>query len=380
MVNCEWITKGLRLEFTTRDNSLYYTTRPCCHMHGDSIDKVYKKWHKCDSWQDLEQHPNRMHFIQWQNQQQKFHPACKICEQAQAQGTKNPRLMYTENDEVDYHILDVVVGNTCNLACPFCAPNVSSLIEKIASQHNGVLPGKWGNDPEVNGNPVEVARVVADFINNRRIGELKIIGGEPLLYDNWNEIGKVISSGVCQKMKLTFTTNGTVMNNSIIRNLSQVKNSKITVSIDSIDKNYDFIRWPYSWDKVNKNIKMLFDKKPSSCFVNVESLVTIFNFELLPEIIEYFNRFPSFSFNFDLKPKNSELDFKVLPQNIIQSVYDRITNKTVRAELEYVLDNYHTMNLNSKRKHSTASVKWFLNQRQMNSSVLGSKTVEYLQL
>ena len=380
MTTCEWITKGLRVEFTTIKNLLHYRTRPCCHMHGNLFDDEYKKWKICNGWEDLENHPNRSYFIDWQNNNNKLHKACYPCVKAEEFDTKNPRLMYKKNNLVDYHILDVVVGSTCNLACPFCAPNVSSLVEKIASQYSVKLPGKWSNEPVVNGDQKLVAKIVSEFIKNRRVGELKVIGGEPLLHDNWYEIGKVISSGTCSDMTLTFTTNGTVMNENIIDNLRKVKDSKITVSIDSIGKNYDFIRWPYSWDKVNKNIQMLLENKPSSAHVNVDGLVTIFNFELLPEIINDFERFPSYSFNFDLKPIGSELDFKVLSKDIIYDVYSKVNAKRIKNNIESVLDNYHTMNLNSKREHSTASVKWFLNQRQMDSSVLGSKTVEYLQL
>lgn len=384
MVNCEWISKALRVEFTTVNNELYFRSRPCCHMHGLKMDKKYQKWAKCNRWEDLENHDNRHHFIDWQNTNTTFHPACIPCETAERSGGTNPMNHWKKNDTVDYHILDVVVGNTCNLACPFCGPNVSSLIEKITNNFTDkkILPGKWGHNTEVNGNPVDVARVVSEFIANRRVGTLKVIGGEPLLAENWSEIGKVIDSGACNDMKLMFTTNATVMNKKIINNLHKVKTSIITVSLDSINENYNFIRWPHNWDKALRNTKYLLDNKPESSFVNVDNLVTVFNFEYLPDIIEVFKQFPSYSFNFDLKPIGSELDFKVLPESILYDTLKKLNNNDKHScnTIEYVLDNYKDLNQQHLIEKTKSSVKWFLEQRQMSKYVLGKNTIEYLQL
>lgn len=384
MVNCEWISKALRVEFTTKNDKLYFKSRPCCHMHGFNIDRKYQQWVECNSWEDLENHDNRHHFIDWQNTHTTFHPACVPCETAERSGGVNPMYHWKKNDAVDYHILDVVVGNTCNLACPFCSPTVSSLIEKITNNvtDKTILPGKWGHSPEVNGKPVDVARVVSDFIANRRVGTLKVIGGEPLLAENWNEIGKVIDSGACNDMGLTFTTNATVMNKKIIDNLHKVKSSNVTVSLDSINENYNFIRWPHNWDKALKNTQYLLDNKPESSFVNVDNLVTVFNFEYLPDIIQVFEQFPSYSFNFDLKPIGSELDFKVLPESILYDTLKKLNNNDRHSctTIEYVLDNYKDLNQQHLIDKTKSSVKWFLEQRQMPKQVLGKNTIEYLQL
>ena len=379
---CPYIDKALRFEFSTnQDNDLVFRTRPCCHMHGGKFDNQYKKWQVCNTWQDLESHDNRLYFLDWQKNTDKLHDACHPCIEVEKHNpTKSPRFIFPKETVLDYHILDVVVGNTCNLACPFCAPNVSSLIEKITSGYKdrSKLPGKWSHDPEVNGNPSKVAKVVADFLKNRNIGELKIIGGEPLLAENWTEIGKVIDQGLCSDTTLVFTTNGTVMNEKIIKNLKQVKDSKVTVSIDSIGSNYDFIRWPYKYNKVQQNVDYLIDQKPNSTWVNVDGLVTIINFEFLPDIIGEFKRWPSFSFMFDLKPDGSELDYKVLSKDIINQVYKNINFDNVKKQLEFTLDNYDDLNMSYLKSKTKNSLEWFLKQRRMDKTVLGENTLKYL--
>lgn len=380
-IECEYINKALRLEFAEKNNKLYFRSRPCCHMHGDLIDNQYKQWKECNSWEDIEFHENSLFFKQWSMKEAGWHPACHPCELAESSGSRSPRFILSPDENVDYHLLDVVIGNTCNLACPFCAPNVSSLIEKMASTYDGKLPGKWGNDPEINANPTLVSSIISDFIDNRRVSELKIIGGEPLLSDNWSEFEKLILSGRCSDMQLTFTTNGTVMNSRVIDSLKSVKSSKITVSIDSINENYEFIRWPYKWNKLQDNLKFLFDNKPSSTHVHIDALVNIFNFELLPEITQVFNQWPSTNFMTDLKPKGSELDFKVLPLEILEYVYENIEGySNLRAEIKTVIDNYDDMNLLHLKNKTVWSVNWFLKQRSMTKAVLGAKTQQYLGL
>jgi MoaA/NifB/PqqE/SkfB family radical SAM enzyme len=382
-ITCPYITKGLRLEFSTSVyKELLYRTRPCCHMHGDKFDNDLKQWNVCNTWQDLETHNNRKHFINWENNKGTFHNACWPCSNIeQHTPQRSPRFIYKDNIEVDYHILDVVIGSTCNLACPFCAPNVSSLIEKISKKYTKKeLPGKWKNEPTINGNPISVAKVVSEFISNRRVGELKIIGGEPLLVENWNEISKVINSDLCNNMSLTFTTNGTIMNKKIISNLYKVKSSKITVSVDSIENNYNFIRWPYNWNKVKDNINYLLEHKPTSAFVNIDGLVNIFNFELLPIIEQEFNKWPSYSFMFDLKPEGSPMDFKVLPKEILKDVYNKLQNKHMKSSIEYAIDNYEILNYQDKYNEAVRTCKWFLKQRNMTKDVFGIKTIKYLGL
>lgn len=382
--SCPYIDKGLRLEFSTDEkNNLIFRTRPCCHMHGGKFSNDYKKWQVCKNWKDLESHANRNFFLDWQNNNEDLHPACHPCIEIEKHNPeRSPRFLFPFDTDLDYHILDVVVGNTCNLACPFCAPNVSSLIEKIVKKYpdQKSLPGKWSHDPQVNGDPIKVAQVVADFISNRKVGELKIIGGEPLLAENWNEIGKVIDQGLCKDTSLTFTTNGTIMNQKIIDNLCKVKNSKITVSIDSIGKNYNFIRWPYTYEKVKKNVDYLMENKPESAWVNIDGLISVINFEYLPEIINEFKRWPSFSFMFDLKPEGSELDYKVLPKEIIENVYTNVDFKDVKKHLEYILDTYDNLNMQHLKLKTKNSLEWFFAQRSMDKSVLGPKTIEYLGL
>ena len=63
-ITCPYITKGLRLEFSTSVyKELLYRTRPCCHMHGDKFDNDLKQWNVCNTWQDLETHNKFAEYI-----------------------------------------------------------------------------------------------------------------------------------------------------------------------------------------------------------------------------------------------------------------------------------------------------------------------------
>ena len=102
----------------------------------------------------------------------------------------------------------------------------------------------------------------------------------------------------------------------------------------------------------------------------------------MPDIIQVFKQFPSYSFNFDLKPIGSELDFKVLPESILYDTLKKLDNNDRHSctTIEYVLDNYKDLNQQHLIDKTKSSVKWFLEQRQMPKQVLGKNTIEYLQL
>lgn len=384
-IDCPYFRKSLRLEFSQQEGQTVVKTRPCCHMHGAKIPSgEYKNWMPVNTWEDLERHPNRDYFINYQQTNTEFHPACSPCEEVErVNPERSPRIYQQKEVEPgdDYFLLDVVVGSTCNLACPFCSAEVSSLIAQVAAKHQDeALPVKWRDTPKVNAEPASVGNLIADFIENRKVKRLKIIGGEPLLKENWDPLSNLIESGACQEMDFALTTNGTIVNDRLISNLHKVKSAILTVSADSIGKNYDFIRWPYSWEKAKKNIDYLIDNAPESTHINVDGVVSIINFELLPEADVEFSNWYSHSFNFDLKPSGSALSHLVLPESILKYVYDNIKRKYMRRSIEWALDNYKEENLQHLRDQTRAQLKFLLRQRGMSSDVFGPLTQEYLDL
>jgi sulfatase maturation enzyme AslB (radical SAM superfamily) len=377
-IYCAYVNKGLRVNFLERNSKSTFRTTPCCHLHKDLIPDEPKKFIPLINADSITEHP-ALDFFKDAFKDGEFHPSCKSCIDAEAAGLESVRQKLNDlehaESEYDYLKLDVVMSNKCNLACPFCSQGSSSLIQTIAQKYDtDELPEHWkkGTEPQVE--TQTIGETCAELLKKYKIHTFKIIGGEPLLKENWEPIGKVLDEDYCRDLNLEITSNGTIMNADIIRRLSKAKHTKLRISVDSIGTNYDFIRWPHSWGKMKKNLLYLRDNKPDNCDVQISILVNILNFEFLPDIEKFFaeeNIYPGFDFT--LKPSNSPLQWTNLPDNIIDYVYNNVTDESIKNPI---------LNRNAAKRDIRDIIKdieFYLTQRGMKSQdVLAPMTRKWL--
>jgi len=73
---------------------------------------------------------------------------------------------------------------------------------------------------------------------------------------------------------LTINTNGSIDDELLYQTLcNNFKKVSLSISIDSINENYHYVRWPGSWQKMHKNLKS---------FANYQKQFKNFNFFLTP--------------------------------------------------------------------------------------------------
>ena len=92
------------------------------------------------------------------------------------------------------------------------------------------------------------------------------------------------------------------------------------ISVDSIGSNYEFIRWPHTWKKIEKNLNFLKNNQVDNVKIAIDNLVNIFNFEFLPEIEEYFWNTKRVGYSCEIKPATSLMNYQNLPEHIILSL------------------------------------------------------------
>jgi molybdenum cofactor biosynthesis enzyme MoaA len=200
--------------------------------------------------------------------------------------------------------------------------------------------------------------MVADILNKYKVHTLKLIGGEPFLKENWDKISEVISGNCGKDLHLDVTSNGTILNDEIFEKLSKTKSAHLRLSVDSIEKNYEFIRWPHKWSKMHKNLDYLRNKKFNNITMSVNNLVNIFNFEFLPEI----------------KPTTHPQNYQNLPEHIIEYVRSRVKRDSLRKGLVKGNNNY-------TKDQIKKEFEVLLAQRKMKAEdVIGPMTREWLGL
>ena len=159
--------------------------------------------------------------------------------------------------EQDPTSIQLEVGNLCNLKCRMCNPHFSSQIQRdpvhgkwfdFGSNYQDLLnSNKWYESPEL---------IINQLVKDP--GKLKyfsVIGGEPLLSKSLKEVLIALAdAGVGENLMLQMTTNGVSFTEDWYEVLGRYKNVFLTISIDGIENEYEYIRAPAKWKTIVKNI------------------------------------------------------------------------------------------------------------------------------
>jgi len=214
-------------------------------------------------------------------------PACSVCWKMEDKGLKSYRNnSFDENTALDYEknleIIDVTISNICNLRCRMCTPGNSNLLMKdhkyfeennLLSELGDAIKDRWSASvPHATHQSPQWKWLLE---NPSKIKMLKMSGGEPF-YDK--EVIKLLQSYIdndtAKDIVLAFHTNGTQFDDNLISMLQQFKGNKHTLSIDGVNKVYDYIRYPGTFKEIENQLP-----KYISEVVDVEDWVD-FNFVL----------------------------------------------------------------------------------------------------
>ena len=376
---CNYVEKGIRVKLFDTQYGVHATVVPCCHTTGLYIPEEFKKPQRVSSAEDVMNNKTLLFFKDYFDNNNDMPKACIACINHESKGLVSPRQSINKENYDDYDIskLDVVLGNSCNLACPFCSSYASSLIDKLSRKLDvDERPKSWFPLQNVASfGSAETTTIVAEILSKHKVHTLKLIGGEPFLKENWDRIAKVIDSGVCNDMHLEVTTNGTILNDEIFERLSKTKSAHLRISVDSTDDNYEFIRWPHKWDKMHKNLKYLRNNKFDNIHISVSNLVNIYNFEFLPEIEAYFSDVNNVvGYSTEIKPETHLMNYQNLPEHIISGVRKNIKRESLRQALVKGDNNY-------TKEQIKKEFDVLLAQRKMKAEdVIGPMTREWLGL
>jgi hypothetical protein len=154
--------------------------------------------------------------------------------------------------------------NVCNLACRSCGGWDTSLYwtegEYYTNEYNTTRIDKSGN--KVAGNDfVQLRQKVyhnSDLWEPKdlhNVEKLSFFGGEPLLDKQHSKLlQKVIDAGNANVTTLFYSTNGQQIGKHYEELWSQFKRVEIFFSIDGIEKQFEYLRWPGNWEKTKTNI------------------------------------------------------------------------------------------------------------------------------
>lgn len=249
--------------------------------------------------------------------------------------------------------MDIKFGNKCNLGCVMCEPTSSSLIGKERATNN--LPDILLDELSNKKNP---KKILYNF-NNVDFQDLKTHahtlrkfsakGGEPMLLPYYNEwIDYLVENNYSKNISMFTVTNGTIDVSHKVENFSKFKEFEICWSVDAVGQNFNYVRWPASFDKVRKNHYKLLDRVKEKKYqnfqfkfntvthsLNVDQMIPIVKYaeelELVKDITFLYAHSPD-AMNPGLISENTLENFKYEIENYINE------NGKFETELEDILN------------------------------------------
>lgn len=341
---CQWADRGLALH---NSGGALLCCRSQTYLQDPQGQQIYWHSHKFeDAWNS----PTRRE-IQDALTRGERHPNCVYCWQEEAAGKESHRQLAIkeqhatiEDDEPYALLMDLKLGNICNLSCRTCNPWVSSkwyadwweTIDRHKTNNN--IPVFNGYKDYLN-SCYKNGRLSYD-IDNRQLWDqlaewlpraqyIDIYGAEPMMIDPLFDALQVsVDRGTAANQHIHFNTNGTLWDDRKIQTLTHFKKTFIDVSIDGLYDQFDYLRNGASWDTVIENLERyrpLFYEHRTRHRLSVNCTISVLNIFYLPEVWDYFQERGLFvAWNIAQFPEH--ISTKSLPQATKSVIADKLLN------------------------------------------------------
>ena len=345
--------------------------KPCCNSFYINTDKHYfdKDGYTHNSWFTSE----RMNELRKNLLNGVEDSMCDICWKAEKLSGESLRTTYLRNNRFrDYQnnddivknpqikYLDLKLSNECNLKCRMCDYTSSHKIledmEAIEKDKTLTLPDNYSRSPShekfidsrgIKQMPDHVFdELVNDILPNLEL--LKITGGEPLVQQQVLKLFDIcIDKGYAKNIKLNITTNATKFTKKFLTRLNDFKSVHFDVSCDGFGTVYDYIRYPFNWNKFVKRIDSIIESNMSYSIATVPQM---YNVENLPKLQDWNSKVQPNSgnpvfLNTLLRPESNYNSLRYVPIHILEDVHKKIkknkSSDVLISRLEKLIDkNY----------------------------------------
>ena len=238
---------------------------------------------------------------------------------------------YTKPDSFNLHHIDIRWSNTCNYACVYCGP---------------VLSSKWADELkiQVEQPSLERKKELKDFIfsNIAQLKNVYMAGGEPLLMkENEEFLNRLLLEN--PDVVLRVNTNLSKTNTRVLDLICKFKNVHWTVSAESMAEQFEYMRYGGSWQDFLENLDLV--RQLSHHKLTFNMTWGVLNYLSLFDTIDYFinNGFHQNSFILTALHGPGWLDARHLPKNVLQSLEELLLLRIVDNPGFLLEDGYRNL-------------------------------------
>jgi sulfatase maturation enzyme AslB (radical SAM superfamily) len=235
------------------------------------------------------------------------------------------RNLYDNPTNFDLHHIDIRWSNTCNFACVYCGPTLSS---KWASELNIKVPQPTQERFD------QLKKYVFDHAH--QLKNVYLAGGEPLLTKDNEEFLEILLEKN-PAVELRVNTNLSKTNTRVLDLICQFKNVHWTVSVESMKEEFEYMRYGGKWSEFLENLERI-RYLPHKLTFNM--VWCILNYNSIFDTIDHFidNGFHQNSFILTAIYGPGWLDSRNLPDNVLKLLTTKLENK-INQHPGYLLED-----------------------------------------
>jgi sulfatase maturation enzyme AslB (radical SAM superfamily) len=225
----------------------------------------------------------------------------------------------------DLQTVDIRWSNLCNFACVYCNPEFSS---------------KWASEREVTMLTPSAQQVekFKSYIFDRasQLKHVYLAGGEPLLMKENLEFLELLKQ-VNPDVNLRINTNLSKVDTRIFDTICTFKNVHWIVSIETIESEYEYIRYGGVWQDFVDNLQII---KQLNHKISFNMLHFLLNHFSIFDCVDYLSAqgFHNNSFIIGALTGPAYLNIRHLPENVLNSV-KKILADRISDRPGYLLEN-----------------------------------------
>lgn len=378
------ITTGVacQLKWTWHTISLYNGASSSCHrvipitLTVDTFDN----FHNHDHWIQQRQMMLAGNFPQ---------QGCQYCEIIEQEGGISDRLTHQkipglnpielENDANAVHvsprILEIYLDNACNMGCIYCDESNSSFIQTENQKFGHItdVPFQFKIDRHEDYDTLVEKLFLYLDKNYHTLKRLQILGGEPFYQRSFARLVEFIKKHTNPELEINIVTNLTLSKQKLETFVNEMKQLlvnrqigrlDITVSIDCLGSEQEYVRYGLDLIKLKENFEYLVNQK--WIYLNVNSTISSLTIKTMPDLIDYLNSFRKhrkIHHSFGHVEKKSWLHCDVFGNGYFDNDFDRILDS---MSTDTVWEN---------------NVREYMNgiHLSLNSSVLNIEQLNYLE-
>ena len=273
------------------------------------------------------------------------HNACRLCWEEEDAGRESKRLR--DNQRYFHEIkwdgrqpyqglakVELNLGNTCNISCRTCNACVSSgwMKEEFEVYERGnfdTYKDFASSMKKYHMSYDDDSPFWQDIESHLpTIKQFDFYGGEPfMIKKQWKLIQKAVELGYSKEIEIHYNTNGTHWPKEV-ELWKDFKKINLSFSIDGIDDQFEYMRFPAKWDLVKQNIENARNLAIEYGNISVSWCVTISSINVynIPETIDYWrnNYSKDIGLYLNLVHGPPEYNIKNIPQSIKKDIVEKL--------------------------------------------------------